>query len=679
MLCHLLIGSPASGKSTLAAHLQQLIPHSQLVSTDTIRAQLYGNAAHQGYWPDIETQVYRQIHQTLDQQQPVIYDATNIKRAWRLAFLQQIQRPGIDWIGWWLTTPIAQCHQWNQQRQRQVPPAIIDTLQVQPKSFAPCPAEGFAAVYTIDPSQQPDLTATITTHLQQLDRSRINRRNRSHSFTYHPYSRLLDFERLLYLIGLLIHYPGLGRLHQTNPNQLRQLGVPPHSITDSLSELSAVLQQQHGRVYADATAIAQNLTWLEAQGFCNPQPTITPLQLPAADPITISPHAYSDRQPCHRLLTTLRFIAQHPFALQPGQGSLDSLAQTLKHTGLLDGQQQANLRKDIENILKPYGLFPEFPMKRGYFIGTGILSAQDLLQVYQILHSQAQNLEDPLAIQTCNTLRERLQQSQILTQDPYPVKAISNRPIFNEEWLPSSALAKQTDQLTQAIEQGHLLELTRFQGVGQFNQTPPEFFLAWPLQIVFHNIAWYLGYEIATGAQAGLLQFERLDRLLLGRSQTQTRSRPQQLKALKNLHRLSRDSGGLHLGQDAPAQRQYLDSAAKRKLATLTVELWFTDSIFKFVSEGTQRFPPTQMKMSPRPSGQSAATAQLYSLAPSPDPQYPHRFQVTLPHWSLQDVDLRRWILGFADQVKVVSPPELVETLRTWGQAIAQMYPPIQS
>jgi hypothetical protein len=374
----------------------------------------------------------------------------------------------------------------------------------------------------------------------------------------------------------------------------------------------------------------------------------------------------------------LRFIAHHPFTLQSDQGSLTSLAQKLNHTGLLPAQEQDNLRKDIQHILKPYGLLPAFPMKRGYFIGTGILNAQDLLQVYQILQSQVQNLEDLLATEILNTLRERLQQSHMLTQAPYPVKTINNRPIFNPDWLPSSALANRTDTLTQAIEQGELLEFKHFQGVGQFSPTPAEFFLAWPLQIVFHNIAWYLGYEIATGPQAGLLRFERLDRLLLGQAQHQTRSRLQQLKALKHLNRLSRDSGGLYLSDDAQAQRQYLGRAADRKAVTLTLELWLTDAIFKFVSEGTQRFPPNQMKMSPRPSGPSATNTKLYSLDPSPDPQYPHRFQVTLPIWSLQDVDLRRWILGFTDQVKVVSPPELVDSLRSWGAAIAKLYPPTQ-
>ena len=60
------------------------------------------------------------------------------------------------------------------------------------------------------------------------------------------------------------------------------------------------------------------------------------------------------------------------------------------------------------------------------------------------------------------------------------------------------------------------LELKRFAGGGRFTDEPDQFFKVWPLQIVFHNIGWYLGYEIAAGPNAGLLEFERLDRLFRG-------------------------------------------------------------------------------------------------------------------------------------------------------------------
>jgi len=47
---------------------------------------------------------------------------------------------------------------------------------------------------------------------------------------------------------------------------------------------------------------------------------------------------------------------------------------------------------------------------------------------------------------------------------------------------------------------------------------------------------------------------------------------------------------------------------------------------------------------------------------------------VAIPRWSLEDLDLRRWILGFGSQVKVVAPLELAEQIRTIGVALAHLY-----
>ncbi len=53
--CHLLIGPPDSGKTTLAAvlahRLTQLGQPNEVLSTDGIREELYGDATIQGFWP----------------------------------------------------------------------------------------------------------------------------------------------------------------------------------------------------------------------------------------------------------------------------------------------------------------------------------------------------------------------------------------------------------------------------------------------------------------------------------------------------------------------------------------------------------------------------------------------------------------------------------------------------
>lgn len=154
-LCHLLIGPPGSGKSTLAAQLQAQFSPCVIVSTDRIRQDLYGDEAHQGNWAEIEAVVQDQIRQAVAAGQGVIYDATNAKRAWRIAFLQAVAPLDLTWVGWHLTTQLATCHQWNQQRDRTVPAAVIDCLYADLRRFPPCAAEGFVAIYTIDPQLDP--------------------------------------------------------------------------------------------------------------------------------------------------------------------------------------------------------------------------------------------------------------------------------------------------------------------------------------------------------------------------------------------------------------------------------------------------------------------------------------------------------------------------------------------
>jgi predicted kinase len=117
--CHLLIGPPASGKTTLAAVLAELVG-GQVLSTDAIRAELYGDPAIQGAWPDVEARYHARIRAAVAEGIPIILDATHGQRPWRLAITLALPLPApVQWIGWWLTTPLEQCLIWNQERDRQ--------------------------------------------------------------------------------------------------------------------------------------------------------------------------------------------------------------------------------------------------------------------------------------------------------------------------------------------------------------------------------------------------------------------------------------------------------------------------------------------------------------------------------------------------------------------------------
>ena len=681
---YILIGPPGSGKTTLALALQQLLPHSEVISTDTIRNDLYGNPTIQGNWSEIFAQVQRQCEETIARGTTIIYDATNAKRPWRFSFLRPFLTtyPEHTWVGWHLTTPLHTCLTWNQQRDRQVPETVIQDLYQALQIFPPEPAEGMVIVQPIDLSQCPNLAQHITAILPNFQRRIINQNNvtKHGNKSFHAYSDLLAFERLLYLVKLLIESPGAGQLRHFHSDRLQALlgeNIDLNSLETDLDELSALLSLEHP-IYGDRDALIQNLDWLHCNGFFSSAPCPPTWDLPEQAPPLLPTHGYSEADRFLRLMGIIRFILHHPFYEAEGR-NLDALTQGLRKQNILcvpQGSGRDTLRKDIQLILKPYGLLQAYRYKQGYFLGTGIFSHSQLLQLHQILAGQAKSLSDPTVLDLFNTLSNRLQSSKISALRPYPVRALYNFTITNQHHLPSEALSNTVERLEQEIEQGQCLELGRFAGVGSHGTEPESFFQAWPVQIVFHNIGWYLGYEVASGEKKGLLAFERLDRLFRGYRGGPQRDGKAQAKACQHLQSLFQASGGLFLGIEPKHQQQWIKGTiSQRKEISVILELWCNDRSFRFICEGDQRFPLEQMKFSPRlRDSHLPGNPKLFRLKPTGDPIRPHRLQLTLPYWALNSIELQRWIWGFKEQVRVVSPSTLVQQFQTDLKTIGAIY-----
>ena len=169
--CHLLIGPPASGKTTLAGVLAELTG-AVVLSTDELRSELFGDPAVQGPWRDIEVLLHQRIRESVAAAVPVIVDATHARRPWRLAIIQALILPApVEWIGWWLHTPLGTCLQWNQTRQRLVPEPVIREMAaaLTDPVFGPSRAEGFAAVVALVPTHQRELAPLLRGELARLD------------------------------------------------------------------------------------------------------------------------------------------------------------------------------------------------------------------------------------------------------------------------------------------------------------------------------------------------------------------------------------------------------------------------------------------------------------------------------------------------------------------------------
>lgn len=151
MAAHLfmLIGVPGSGKSHLAAQLVSAVPNRRLISTDAIRAQLFGDEAIQGEWHRVQAEVKHQLQQAIaainaGTATAAIYDATNAASDQRRRALQLARSVGFTNItGLWLDTPLSSCLERNRQRQRHVPEEVIVRMHQQLQQSPPTTADGF--------------------------------------------------------------------------------------------------------------------------------------------------------------------------------------------------------------------------------------------------------------------------------------------------------------------------------------------------------------------------------------------------------------------------------------------------------------------------------------------------------------------------------------------------------
>lgn len=87
----MMVGPFYSGKSTVAARLAKDF-NAQIVSSDVIRGEWYGDESIQGDNQKIFREVYKRIFQNLADNHNVIYDATNLSSRRRMGFLKDLKQ-----------------------------------------------------------------------------------------------------------------------------------------------------------------------------------------------------------------------------------------------------------------------------------------------------------------------------------------------------------------------------------------------------------------------------------------------------------------------------------------------------------------------------------------------------------------------------------------------------------
>ena len=158
----LLIGLPGSGKSTFARSL-----NSRVISTDEIRAQLFGAEVTQGDWLKIWLEVRSQFRQAVDaitsnELEFAIYDATNAVRKQRRAAIDLARKSGFTKItGIWINPAIEVCLEQNRMRSRQVPEAVIHRMARRLYAAPPTREEGLDEVILLSDFQSDQFSLEL--------------------------------------------------------------------------------------------------------------------------------------------------------------------------------------------------------------------------------------------------------------------------------------------------------------------------------------------------------------------------------------------------------------------------------------------------------------------------------------------------------------------------------------
>ncbi len=123
----LLVGIPGAGKTTLASKIAARGYHC--LNADSIRQELWGDAADQREPEKVFGQFFKQLEEVLATGADIVIDNTNINVKQRKPILNMAAKAGYTDIQLWLLdVPLDVCLERNQKRERAVSDDIVANM-----------------------------------------------------------------------------------------------------------------------------------------------------------------------------------------------------------------------------------------------------------------------------------------------------------------------------------------------------------------------------------------------------------------------------------------------------------------------------------------------------------------------------------------------------------------------
>ena len=146
----MLIGAAASGKSTAAPKIAAE-NNAVILSTDKIRAELYGAENIQGNWPDIEALLYKRIKNAIKADKNIILDSTHYKKEYRAKIINEFSYDALganssEFSAYYFNYPFTLIYSRNKRRARRVPFEVLAAMYEHLKNAPPLLSEGFKSI-----------------------------------------------------------------------------------------------------------------------------------------------------------------------------------------------------------------------------------------------------------------------------------------------------------------------------------------------------------------------------------------------------------------------------------------------------------------------------------------------------------------------------------------------------